>query len=87
MSKQRNETEVLSRNIGFNMRVSYDASGRQEYVGFAYPNPAGTPDGSPIWQVYHLEYDGSGRVTKRYYADGTDDYIKVWSDRTTYSYT
>lgn len=86
MSKLRNETEVYSRDIGFCLRISYNSDGRQEYVGRAYPNPAGTSDSAAIWSIYRLTYDGSGRMTHRFYADGTDDHIKKWSLKSTYTY-
>ena len=69
----------------YDMKVAYDASGRQEYIGFAIPGQK-TLAADNAWQIYKLVYDGSGRVTTRRYADGSDDFIKVWDDKTTYTY-
>lgn len=86
MSKNRNEEEVYSRNVGFNLRVAYTAEGRQEYIGMAYPKASGTTDSEAIWSIYKLTYDSSGRNTHRYYADGTDAFTKVWDSRASYTY-
>ena len=85
MTKLRNEQETYSRNIGFDMLISYDASKRTEYVGLAY---TGAKSSSASWSIYKLTYDvTSGGVDTRRYADGTDDFTKIWDSRTTYDYT
>ena len=96
MGKNRNEQESYTRYVGFDQLISYDASGRQEYVGLAYPvsaNASATPavvvgpaSTDSAWSIFKITYDGSGRMTSRRYADGTDDFDKVWDDRATYTY-
>ena len=82
--KFRNETESYSRDVGFDMRISYDTSNRTQYVGLAYP---GALTSETKWSIYKLAYDGtSGRVTSRSYADGTDDHTKEWDERSSYTY-
>lgn len=75
--------DVFDRNSGFDMRVAYDGSGRQLYVGIA---KAGTADADGKWQIYKIGYDVNSRMTRRRYADGTDDFIKSWTLRTGYTY-
>ena len=90
MPKDRNEQTVYSRNIGYDMKIAIGtagyANGKNEYIGFA---TAGSATSSAVWQIYKLEYDSSGRVLSRRYADGTDDFTKIWdsASRTGYNYT
>ena len=84
MPKQMNETEVYSRDKGFDMMISYDASNRTEYVGLAV---CGSATSDAKWSIYRLKYDTtSGGVSIRRYADSTDDFTKVWDDRASYTY-
>lgn len=84
MPKLRDETPVYTREQGFDMVISYDASKRTEYVGIAVPNSATSSD---VWSIYRLKYDTtSGGVSIRRYADGTDARDKVWDDKATYTY-
>jgi len=83
--KNWNETEVYSRERGFDMMVSFDGSNREQYVGIATPGSALT---ASVWSIYRLTYDvTSGGVATKRYADGTDDFTKIWNSRTSYSYT
>lgn len=85
MGKARNETEVYSRTMGHNMRISYDISNRTEYVGYSFP---GALSSEARWSIFKLTYEGaSSRVSTRVYADRTDNFVKVWDDRTGYDYT
>jgi len=63
--------------------ISYDASGRTEYVGKAL---AGKASSGADWQIQKLVYDASGRVTNVYFADDSTDYNKIWDNRSTYTY-
>ena len=71
--------------IDKDFRISLDAGGNPQYIGFAMP---GTTETTAKWQIQKLTYDGSftTQVIKGVYADGTDDYIKQWSLRATYTY-
>ena len=85
MPKLRDETPVYTREQGFDMQISYDASKRTQYVGIATP---GTAVSSATWSIYKLTYDvTSGGVDTRRYADQTDAFSFSWALRTTYSYT
>ena len=53
------------------------------YKGEAVP---GTPDATSIWRVRRLTIASDNDVTEEW-ADGTADYIKVWDDRYTYTYS
>lgn len=81
--KERSETPVYMRNIGFDLRTSYDSNGRQEYVGMAYP---GALDSEEKFQIFKIAYDANGRMTHRRYADNTDDFTKIWNSRENYDY-
>ncbi len=74
---------IFDLNSGFDMRVQYDGSGRQLYIGIATP---GSADADDKFQIFKLAYDGSGRVTHRRFPNGDDTFDKKWTLRTTYDY-
>lgn len=65
------------------MRISYDGNGRQEYVGFAFPNTKTSDEG---WTIYKMKYDGDGRMITRSYADGRAELGKIWDKKSDYDY-
>ncbi len=84
MPKHWNEDEVYSREAGFDMMIAYDGSNREQYVGIAIP---GSLTSASAWSIYKLEYDGtSGGVAKKRFADGTDEFSKIWDSKTSYTY-
>lgn len=52
------------------------------YIGKTLPN---TLDSESLWQIKLIE-ESSGSVTILF-ADGSDDFINVWDDRLTYTYS
>ena len=84
MGKSRNETETYSRNIGLDMLIEYDGSGRQLYICMAYPS-ALTSEAK--WQIFKLSYDANGRIVKRRYASGNDNFDKIADNYASYDYT
>ncbi len=74
---------IFDLHSGFDMRVAYDGSGRQLYIGIA---PPGSADADEKWQIYKIGYDASNRMTRRRYANGEDEFNKKWSSRTTFTY-
>jgi len=54
------------------------------YIGRANP---GTADGTAAWQIKKLTFDANNNITAMEFADGTNDYLKIWSDRAGYSYS
>ena len=85
---QNNGHDIFDRDTGFDMAVSYDSQGRQEYVGICDPTRArGNATSDEAWLIYKLSYDSSGRMLRRRYADKSNLFLKVWDDRATYSYT
>jgi len=83
MSKQMNETPVYSRNIGWDMKISYNSDNLTEYVGMAF---AGAATSAAAWQIYKLAYNANNQVTSRRYASATDDFTEVWDDRVALEY-
>lgn len=84
MGKERNETEVYSRNKGMKYRATYDSDNNVEYEGFAQNPAAAESDAS--WQICkHTFVDNN--MTETNWASGSDDMDKAWTLRTTYSYT
>lgn len=65
------------------IEIDYLAGTNPIYVGWALP-------GSTIleqkWRICKLTFDGNNNPTAINWADGTNQYIKVWNDRATYSY-
>ncbi len=67
-----------------NMEVAYDSDNNPLYVGYAAPGVATSTAG---WQICKCTYDANGNLDDRKFADGVNDYEKVWDDRATYAYT
>lgn len=58
------------------------------YKGFARP---GAAEGSLVWQIAKLSYDGSGNVLtikwpQNTLGEASNDYVFSWTDRATYTY-
>jgi hypothetical protein len=65
------------------LQVRVDYSGANPiYVGYAQPDALYT---DAKWQIIKILYSGSN-VVGTVYADGTNQYIKVWNNRTGYTY-
>jgi len=86
MPKGRQEQPTYSREMGFDMRMAYDSSNREEYVGYAFAESPAAKDSESKWQIMKLAYNTAGGVTHRRYADGSDDFDKTWENRTSYIY-
>ncbi len=68
------------------MRSSYDASGREEYIGETYPANQ-RQQSQPVWRIARLYYDGaSTRVIAVLWANGSAEFRFRWDQRTTYTY-
>lgn len=63
--------------------ISYDGSGRPEYIGRAMPGTAAT---ASAWQIQKIVYGASGPTSYAYPA-GNNSYAYVWNDRATYVYS
>lgn len=68
-----------------NLRVAYTAAALPEYIGRCQPNP-NMSTASPVWQIVKCTYDADGNLTATAFAGGTNDYNKVWDNRTAYTY-
>jgi len=62
--------------------VDYAGGANIVYLGRARPGTAKSDVG---WQIRKFTYDG-GNVIITQFADGDNDYSKMWSDRATYAY-
>ena len=82
--KRRSESEVVTRNHGMKYRAEYDASNYAIYEGWALDPNIGESDTQ--WQILKHTYDASGNLTESDWADGTDDFVKSWALRSTYTY-
>lgn len=70
-------------------RGEYDGSSNLIYKGFARP---GSATSAAVWQIAKLAYDGSGNVLSITWPQGTNsaasnDYLFVWDNRATYTYS
>jgi hypothetical protein len=68
-------------------RLAYSGTNLQ-YVGIAR---VGADEGSLVWQIFQLTYDGSGNLTSQIWPQGTDgqpsnEFKFSWTARATYSY-
>jgi hypothetical protein len=63
------------------VRIAYTGSNHL-YVGYAQPDALYT---DAKWQIIKILYSGSN-VVGTVYADGTNQYIKIWDNRADYTY-
>jgi len=55
-----------------------------EYIGIAAP---GTLKSDKGWSITKFVYNADAQVIDQLWADGTDDFAKVWDNRTGYTYS
>jgi len=59
------------------MRVEYETIGvgiiRPRYIGYAVP---GTDEGTPLWQIFRVNYDSNGNAISNDFAQRTLDSIE-----------
>ena len=65
------------------VRVVYDSFSNPIYIGEAAP---GTGNDEPYWRIKFMVYDASDNPTSLSWADGTNEFIKIWDNRTDYDY-
>lgn len=59
-----------------------EASATVTYVGYASP---GTLEASSTWKIQKITISGS--ITTVLFAEGDDNFDKVWNDRASYTYS
>lgn len=64
-------------------RTTYTAAGAPEYHGRAR---SGALESAAEWQIVKITYDANGNPISGKFADGVNDYNKVWDNRATYTY-
>lgn len=71
-----------------NVRIELDYAGRSDsqpvYIGYAAP---GTLTSSPYWKIARHTYDGSDRLIRKEWAEGTAKFTHAYDDRATLSYS
>lgn len=72
----------MGRSDDENFTTYVEEIGRYTYIGKATRNSL--PSAS-VWQIKRVEE--VGRYTYIQWADGSDDFKKVWNDRSTYTYS
>ena len=81
------EAPVYSRDQGMDFQIAYgtsgNANGLQEYIGYAFP---GALSSAARWQIRKLTYDSSQREVSIRFANGSDNFDKIWDSRTSYDY-
>jgi YD repeat-containing protein len=65
------------------LAVEYNAAGDPLYIGRA--RPAATAAAAE-WQIAKVTYDAARNVTAIQFADGTNEYTKVWNSRSSGGY-
>ena len=81
MSRDWNEILRLA-NTPFTVLIDEVIEGEELYFGYAHPEDDVTSN--PVWRIKKMVKSGTVFIFK--FADGTDDFIKIWDDRATYSY-
>lgn len=77
----------ISGEVQTKKRITYDANGNIEYVGFAAP---GTATSAASWMIMKLTWALSPvfyETTQVDFADGVSTYTKIWDNRATYTYS
>jgi hypothetical protein len=71
----------------YKQRIAYNGSSLAEYIGYARPGPGTASPGtaSPIWRLCKLTYSGTNVIAIDW-ANGNQNYDKVWDSRTGYTY-
>lgn len=64
-------------------KFAYNGSNQVEYIGRAQP---GSATSEAKWQIKKYTYS-SGLVTDIQFADGANDYVHIWDERTGLSYS
>lgn len=54
------------------------------YIGESQP---GTATSSPNWRIKKLTYNSNNMVTDIKWAGGTNEFTKIWDNRTSYTYS
>ena len=85
--KQFGETTVYSRNVGYDIRQNYvasgDGAGQLQFVGLSAPNNSAS---DATWNIRKFFYDSSNRLIIIIHADGDDAFDNVYSDRESLNY-
>lgn len=82
MGKLYGETTTYSRDANFTERDEYDGT-LLKYLGKAFP---GSLISEAKWQISLYSYNANNDLISVLWADGTDDFIKIWDNRTNYTY-
>jgi hypothetical protein len=71
--------------LGKKFRAVLDSNGSYLYIGYA---PAGVSTSEPKWQIQKFKFDDSFTTTpiSSDFANGQDDFNKIWDNRTSYTY-
>ena len=68
----------------YTQKLDYSSGTTPIYIGWTDP---GQPTSAARWKIQKLTYDGSGNVTDVKWANGVPNFIFVWDNRTTYTYS
>lgn len=68
----------------YSAELDYVGGSNLIYFGQASP---GTGTGTAGWQLRKLTYDGSNNLTSMLFADGSNAFSKVWTNRASYTYS
>lgn len=62
----------------------FDTAGTYIYTGEAQPGTAST---GATWRINKVTFDASGNPTAKLWANGTSNFDKTWTNRTSYTYS
>jgi YD repeat-containing protein len=75
---------VVKENVRYRSLYAYDANGNITYIG---ESNTGTSKSAPTWRIKQLSYDTSGNITEIRWANGDQQFNKIWENRTGYTYS
>lgn len=66
------------------IRMDYDGSGNNVYIGWATPGTASSADG---WRLMRQTFNGTGQMTIIEWPNASTAFTFIWDNRALYSYS
>ena len=77
-------SSFLNGGVNGTQAIQNDAMGRPIYIGYAQ---AGSAKEAARWQIRLITYDANGYITDVQFADGSEEFNKIWNSRVGYTYS
>lgn len=74
----------LSQANNYTIKMDYDGSGNQIYIGWTQP---GSATSDTAWRIQKVTYNASNTPTDYQWPSASTSFNFVWDNRTTYTYS